>query len=355
MPPLRVIPNPTKDLQVAQRGNQVVFRFGYPQTTTSGAKLPGLAAVEVWELTRPLSPAVTTLPILEPQEFVPAAKLLATLRGAELTSAIEGGQVVIRLPLPTPPPAPSPAPRPAPSPSPSPSPSPATTATAPPAAERTLHVYAVRTVAQEGETSAWSNLANLVPQAPPPPPTGLGVEPRAKGVELGWQSPPDGIAGFAVYRRPAEGRTYGEPLATLPKEARTYLDESAKYGQRYIYTVTALGSTEPRVESAAGEEREVDYEDRFAPAPPDDLVALPSEAGVNLVWQPSPDADTVGYLVYRQDPGAAFRKLTAKPITDLKYADTGLTTGLRFRYHVTAVDGAGNEGPPTPDAEALAH
>jgi hypothetical protein len=334
MPPVRVIPNPTKDLQVAQRGNQLVMRFGYPQTITSGAKLPGLDAVEVWELVRPLPATVAALPTLEPQEFIAAAKSLATLRGAELTSAIEGGQVVIRLPLPAPP---APA-----------------TGTAP-AAERVLHVYAVRTVAKEGETSAWSNLVNLVPLAPPPPPTGLTVEPRAKGIEIAWRSPADGIAGFAVYRRPAEGRTYGEPLATLPKEARSYLDAAAKYGQRYIYTVTALGSTEPRVESATGEEREVDYEDRFPPAPPDDLVALPHEGGVNLVWQPSPDGDTVGYLVYRQDPGAGFRKLTAAAVTDLKYADSGLTAGLRFRYHVTAVDGAGNEGPPTPDVEALAH
>jgi hypothetical protein len=217
-------------------------------------------------------------------------------------------------------------------------------------------VYAVRTVAKEGEASAWSNLARLVPQAPPPPATGLAIEPRAGGIALSWRADPNGFAGFAVYRRPAESRSYGDPLATLPADARTYVDTTARYGDRYIYTVTALGATEPRVESGFGEEQEVEYVDRFAPAPPEDLVALPQPGGVvSLVWQASPDRDAVGYLVYRREPGNdAFRKLTPEPIAELKYTDSGLTPGLLFRYRLTAVDGAGNEGPPTPVVEATA-
>jgi hypothetical protein len=195
-------------------------------------------------------------------------------------------------------------------------------------------------------------LRPLVLQPPPPAPAGLSVEPRARGVELTWRGDGPAVAGFAVYRRPAASRSWGEPLATLAADARTYLDETARYGERYIYAVTALGAQEPRVESGFGEEREVDYEDRFAPAPPEDLVALPQTGGASLVWQPSPDSDAKGYLVYRQDPGADFRKVTAEPISELKYADSGLTPGLAFRYRVTAVDAAGNEGPPTPEVEA---
>ncbi len=346
LPPARVIPNPTSDLAVSQRGNQVVLRFGYPQTTTAGAKLPGLAAVEVAAMTRQ-APATGDLPIVDAREFSGASKPVATLRGAELQSAIEGGQVVVRLPLPEVPAATAPAATPTPAPSPTPGATPAPSAPA-----RTVYVYGVRTVAEGGEASAWSNLGRLVLQPPPPPPTGLSVEPRARGVELTWRADGPGIAGFAVYRRPAASRSWGEPLATLPADARSYLDETARYGERYIYAVTALGAQEPRVESGFGEEREVDYEDRFAPAPPEDLVALPQTGGASLVWQPSPDSDAKGYFVYRQDPGADFRKVTAEPIAELKYADSGLTPGLTFRYRVTAVDAAGNEGPPTPEVEA---
>jgi hypothetical protein len=177
------------------------------------------------------------------------------------------------------------------------------------------------------------------------------VEPRARGIELAWQAAA-GAAGFAVYRRPAASRSYGEPIATLPADARGHLDESARYGERYIYTVTALGAAVPRVESGFGEEREVDYQDRFPPAPPADLEALPQPAGVRLLWQPSLDADAVGYLVYRQDQGGDWRQITPEPLADLKYADANLSSGLLFRYRATAVDAAGNEGPPTPVVEA---
>jgi predicted small lipoprotein YifL len=338
LPPARVIPNPTTDLAVAQRGNQLVLRFAYPQTTTAGAKLPGLAAVEVLAMTRPVT-AGAELPIVDVREFSAAARPLATLRGAELQSAIEGGQVVVRLPLPEVPAAAAPAPAPAPAATPGPT-------------AGTLYVYGVRTVAEGGEASAWSNLARLLPQPPPAPPTNLRLEPRARGVELTWSADGPTVAGFAVFRRPAASRSWGEPLATLPADARSYLDESARYGERYIYAVTSLGAQEPRVESGFGEEQEVSYEDRFAPAPPEDLVALPQTGAVSLVWQPSPDVDAKGYLVYRQDPGTDFRQLTPEPIAELKYADSGLTGGLLFRYRLTAVDAAGNEGPPTPIVEA---
>jgi fibronectin type 3 domain-containing protein len=320
-PPPRVIPNAASDLTAAQRGDGLVFRFAYPQTTTAGAKLPGLAAVEVWEVTRPLPPSGDP-PIVEAAEFAAGARRLVTLAGAELQSAIEGGEVVVRLPLPP-----------------------------PPAGGRQAFYYAVRTTAVEGETSGWSNVVRLVPQPSPPPLTDIQVEPRAGGIEISWRAA-DGAAGFRVYRRQAESRTWDEPLVTLPGEARSHLDTSARYGQRYIYTVTALASREPAVESAFAAEREVDYEDRFAPAPPEDLVVLPESAGANLVWKPSPDADAVGYVVYRRDPGADFRRLDEQPVGELKYADSGLAAGLVYHYRVTAVDAAGNEGPPTPEAEA---
>ena len=78
-------------------------------------------------------------------------------------------------------------------------------------------------------------------------------------------------------------------------------------------------------------------------------MALPQQGAVSLVWQASPDGDAVGYLVYRQDPGAEWRKLTAEPIADLKYADSGLTPELLFRYRAVGgvnIDPDGAEPQP---------
>src|SRR5262249_39698086 len=67
------------------------------------------------------------------------------------------------------------------------------------------------------------------------------------------------------------------------------------------------------------------------PPPPEPPAPRPRGGGAPLVGQASPTRDTVGSLVYRQAPGADFRKLTPEPIKDLKYADSGLTPGLLFR------------------------
>jgi fibronectin type 3 domain-containing protein len=215
-----------------------------------------------------------------------------------------------------------------------------------------MQVYAVKTHAKGGELSTYSNYARLIPRTPPAPPTALTVEEQPHGVALGWTAPAGGN-GFAVYRRLAASHSYGAPLATVGKDVHQFVDSTAKYGDRYIYTVTAVAWADPRVESGLGEEREVDYQDRFPPAAPEGLEALAQQGGVNLVWQASVDTDTVGYHVYRQDPGQPWRRLDEKPITDLRYIDGGLTKGLRYRYRVTAVDNVGNEGPPTPEAEAV--
>src|SRR5262249_3592858 len=144
-------------------------------------------------------------PTVDPSVFAGIAKNpIATVTGEELQSAIEGGQVVIRLPVPpepvpTPTPTPTPTPKPTPTPtpaaSPAPSPSPGTEEAAGPTT--TMHVYAVRTTAQAGEQSAYSSLAYIVLQPTPAAPSDLAVEARARGINLSWKSTADTVIGFA--------------------------------------------------------------------------------------------------------------------------------------------------------------
>ena len=53
-PPPRMVPLTTTDLEVVQRGDELQFAFGYPDVTISGLPLPGLEAVELWRMTRPM-------------------------------------------------------------------------------------------------------------------------------------------------------------------------------------------------------------------------------------------------------------------------------------------------------------
>ena len=317
LPPMRTIPNPTRDLAITQQGEILSLRMSYPQTTTDGAPLSGLDAVELWHAVKPIVDPERP-PALEARDFEATSERLLVLRGPELDAATEGPELVSRLPLHG-------------------------------LAENPvqLHVFAIRALATEGELSAFSNLVHLIPASAPTPPRSLRVTSGAEGVLLEWEAPPEPVEGYSIRRRSAQAHGYADPLGFVPLENLSYLDENARFGQRYIYTVTSVASRTPLRESTFSIEREIDYVDIFPPAPPADLEALPRTGGAGLVWRQSPDSDAIGYVVYRADPGQEFLRITREPLSTLEYTDAGLASGLTYRYQVSAIDGEGNEGRPS--------
>ncbi len=236
MPPPRTIAQPVGDLAVRQRGLEVALEFGHPKATLAGLALPGLAEVKVFEATKAAPEGA--VPTIDARELELAARPLLTLAGAELTGAISGDRLTVRFRLDA-------------------------AALAPP----TARFYAVRTLATGGEWSPWSNVATLVPRAAPEPPGGLQVTAKKGGVELAWSAPAAAVEGYQVYRREATRTAYGAPIASLDAATTAYQDLAVVYGQRYIYTVCSLGARTPAVvESAPAGEREIDYQDRFAPS-----------------------------------------------------------------------------------------
>jgi hypothetical protein len=318
---MRLEPAPTTDLSVHQQGSVLIFRFAYPQTTRSGGALPGLEAVEIFDLAVPGDAAAASA--IDDPTFARLAKPLLELEGAELASAITGDRLEARVQIPPE----------------------LAAATAP-----QTHLFAIRTRGSTGESSLYSNRVPLAVHPEIPAPGGLQLEPRAGGVALSWQAAVlgDGSApaAYHVYRRAAADRGWGAPLARVDSTALAHFDETAGYGERYIYTVRAVATLEPLVESAAAIEREIEYLDRFAPAPPASLLALGESEQVRLVWERSPDADAIGYHLDRRDPGGDFRRITAQPIAALEHLDRGLASGLTYVYRVSALDSAGNEGTP---------
>ncbi len=126
-----------------------------------------------------------------------------------------------------------------------------------------------------------------------------------------------------------------------------WLDRSARYGNRYVYTVLALAARAPDVESAPQAEREVDYQDRFPPATPRGLRALALPGEVRLLWEASPDPDLAGYRLERAGAEGAFAPVQPDLITGLEFTDGGRPADTVFRYRVVAVDHTGNASPPS--------
>lgn len=318
LPPLRYVPNVTTDLGVRQQGDLVTLELGYPRTTASGLALPGLHSVEVWSLATEQPAAKSRA--MDPRSYLGVASLRATIEGPELESAVFGDRLRFRLPL-------------------------STLAAAPSPADGGSLVLAVRTLSTTAETSDLSNLAALDLVAPLPAPSDLAVTGAQEGIQLAWTATDPG-AGFTVYRRGAEERGYGVPIGRTAPEEQRYLDREARFGESYFYTVRTIASEDPLVESAAATERELEHLDVFPPAPPAKLLALVEGARVRLVIEPSPASDVAAYVLYRRDPGADFRRVTRTAADRLEHVDTGLASGLTFTYRATAVDAAGNEGPP---------
>jgi hypothetical protein len=326
MPAPRSIPATVQDLTLRQRGEQVLLEFAHPTSTVAGLPLAGLDSVSLLELERPAPAEGATVTVVDAE--LAAARPVAELSGATLSGALVGDRVRIAALLPSPLPEPA-----------------------------VARVYVVRTRAATpkgpGELSGFSNRAILVPRPAPPAPASFDVAAERDGIRLSWSPVEAAAGGYAVYRRPAVQPDWGAPLVSLDSTVTQWQDIGAKYGQRYIYTVLALAQAEPPIESAPRSEREVDYQDRFPPATPGGLraVALPGE--VRLLWEASPDADVTGYRIERATGDGDFVPLPGAPATGLEQVDGGLTTGLRYRYRVLAIDSAGNLSAPSAPAEAV--
>jgi hypothetical protein len=393
LPPLRAVPAPVKDLTVVQQGPRLLVSFTYPNVTAAGTALAGVSAVEIWSVAR-IAPDGKATPI-DAREFGTLAKPVQKIEGADLTSATSGSRIDIALPLPAtlltpapPPPAattapatppaatPSTAPTtPAPSPTPpaaSPAPAtgttpttttattptpgttPTTTAPAAPAGPQPQAGYfAGRTFGRNGDRSDLSNIVSVVPKAPPAAPARVTVTPRGDGVLVEWTPVEGTVAGYNVYRRGAQERTNGKPVHTSGASDKSWLDNTARFGQDYIYGVTALSQLQPPIESAIASEHEVHYVDRFAPPAPAELVALTEPGRVRLVWRPSEAEDVAGYIVYRREGDAGkFERVTPKPVEAAEYVDTAVGSRKTYTYRVTAVDQTGNESAPGNEVRA---
>ena len=256
---------------------------------------------------------------------------------------VNGSRVDISLPLP-----PATTTAPAPTATTAPGTTPAAAEPAPLAA-----YFSVRTFGKEGDRSDFSNIVSVVPKAPPAAPQQVTATARGDGILVEWTPVVGTVVGYNIYRRGSTERANAKPIHTAGPTEKSWLDTTARFGNGYIYTVTALSQVQPPIESAIAAEREVRYVDRFPPPAPTELVALAEAGRVRLVWRPSEAEDVAGYIVYRKvDDTGGFERVTPQPVVAAEYVDTAVAAGKTYVYRVTAVDQAGNESGPGNEVRA---
>jgi predicted small lipoprotein YifL len=234
--------------------------------------------------------------------------------------------------------------------------------------------YVAIGVSRHGTQSQISNRVAVPLVEAPAPPTGLTIAYDENAATISWKEPPgawhrvqrppaaDEIAArslapdvtpttYNVYRVTRAGGTEQvapQPLNGIVLEGAAFTQSPITLGEQACYQVRAVRAYgNGRLESVPSETACTTFVDTFPPPPPTNLAAVGSEAGVSLIWDPSPGGDVAGYIVLRGEvragvttAQAALMPITTEPIRETTYRDATARRGARYVYAVAAVDGA---------------
>jgi fibronectin type 3 domain-containing protein len=205
---------------------------------------------------------------------------------------------------------------------------------------RRVYVYEVVSVNKRGYPSSPSNPVTVYWDYPPASPTVVKAERGDKKVDLFWE-PVEGATAYNIYRR-LEGEQ-GFPLNPSNREpltANRYTDLNVHNDIKYFYSVRSVRRVvKTDVEGKGSPGLAVTPIKLAPPSAPVGLVAFPLKEGIELNWRRNPEADILGYNIYRRKVGEKeFRRLNETPVPKDSYLDTDVVLQQEYEYAVTAVD-----------------
>jgi hypothetical protein len=325
LPPLVLLPNAPGDFAAVRRGPRVDLTFRVPNANTDRSTPADLARLDIyaWTVPAPVSAEdvvrrgtrVGSLPVNAPPD--PDESEPSTPRPTG-TGLEQNAVVTFMETLPS---------------------------DLDPGAYRT---YVAVGINMRGRRGALSPRIAVPLVAPPSAPDAPRIEYSEKAITVSW--PPVTVEGddrtiaYVVYTPGPDG----VQVTSSPVSSPEFADESIEWDKERCYEVRSVETVEDvRIESAASPSACITPHDHFAPAPPEGLVAVGSEAAVSLIWTANSEPDLAGYIVLRAvEPSTELVPITPAPITDSNFRDS-LAAGSRAAYAVQAVDKTGNRSEPS--------
>ncbi|MFF3502418.1 fibronectin type III domain-containing protein [Streptomyces sp. NPDC003247] len=179
-----------------------------------------------------------------------------------------------------------------------------------------------------------------VDKVKPLTPTGLAAayDTAAGRAKLTWAANKEmDLAGYRVYRRPAESATWTRLAATA---STTYTDTTLPVtGAAYAYELRAYDKAGN--ESAGTADKTVTTVDRTAPGVPAGLYVNSESGGLRINWSQVTGATSYG--VYRAASADGTYTRIGTGTDQASYLDTTAAEDATYHYRVTALDTAGNE------------
>jgi len=209
------------------------------------------------------------------------------------------------------------------------------------------YTYVVVTADARRRTSPPSRRVSVTYLAAPEPPVSVTARPGEREARLAWQpparlvdgSPATGPLAYEVLRAAAADAEL-TPVATAAPGQLTFTDHGLENERAYSYAVRALRTEGGTTAYGAPSARvAVTPRKTTPPAPPANLVAIPSEATVRLTWSPSADSDVAGYIIYRAPARGPFVRVGSTRVPTTAFVDRDVPRGT-YRYAVTAQDAA---------------
>jgi hypothetical protein len=220
------------------------------------------------------------------------------------------------------------------------------------------YTYVVLAEDAHGRVSVPSSRVTATYIATPTAPAEVRAAAGDREIRLEWKPPAqlrDGSAStdplvYEVLR--AAGPD--DPLAvnaTTASDATEFVDRGLENERHFSYAVRAVRTAQETLARGPLSDRVSAMPvDTTPPGPPSELVAVPSEATVRLVWSASPALDVGRYVVYRAREGGALERVgsTIPPATT--FTDREVPAG-RWRYAVSAQDRSSRANESTRSAE----
>jgi hypothetical protein len=214
------------------------------------------------------------------------------------------------------------------------------------------YLYTVVGYNRSQTSGAESNRVKISFAQPPAAVGQVKIKPDDRLLEVSWDFEPrlkngeimNDPGGFNVYRRSGGGDFGFLPVNPEPISQSPYRDVRLENGKRYEYVVRALRNFHGTlIEGPASVAETGVPEKTVPPSEPTGLSgAMRREAGkmgVELRWNRNPEADIVGYDLYRREKGAEpWRKLNSQIIADPFFFDATADPRKTYIYRLKAID-----------------
>jgi fibronectin type 3 domain-containing protein len=173
-------------------------------------------------------------------------------------------------------------------------------------------------------------------------------------MEFTDESPVTGELRYVVLRAAGSEGPLGA-VTPQPIAATSFTDTGLQNDTDYRYAVRAV-RMDPRaiVTGPPSPTVAVTPLETARPAPPSNLVVIPSAGALRLAWSPSPAANIASYAVYRAAGAEGFVRIGTTTAGNTTFIDRDVRPGIAYRYAVSAFDNARQPNESVRSNEATA-